>query len=187
MARTYTHHIPLGFTAPSFHLPDTLSGTAKGYTDVRGEKATVVVFMCNHCPFVVHILDRLLEQARTYIPKGIGFVAISANDVANYPDDHPDKMRELALQKAFPFPYLYDEDQTVAKAYDAACTPDFSVFDANDRCVYRGRFDASTPGNDHPVTGADLQNVLDQLLRGEHPSPDNQLPSLGCNIKWKSA
>jgi peroxiredoxin len=187
MARTLTHHIPLGFTAPPFELPDVVSAKLTAFNDVKGEAGTVVVFMCNHCPFVVHILNRFIDVAHEYLPKGIGFVAISSNDVVNYPADHPDKMRELALTMGFPFAYLYDEDQSVARAYDAACTPDFNVFDADDRCVYRGQFDASRPGNDHPVTGADLAAVLDQLLRGAHPSPENQIPSMGCNIKWKSA
>lgn len=187
MARTLTHQIPLGFEAPEFRLPDTVSGEPVSFSAIRGEAGTVVVFMCNHCPFVVHILDRMIEVARTFMPQGIGFVAISSNDVVNYPDDRPEKMRELALAKGFPFRYLYDEDQSVAKAYDAACTPDFNVFDAQNRCVYRGQFDAARPGNDQPVTGADLAKVLSQLLRGEHPSPENQIPSMGCNIKWKSA
>ena len=187
MARTLTHQIPLRFKAPPIGLPDVASDERTEFNDIKGRSGTVVVFMCNHCPFVVHILDCLIEVARDYIPKGIGFVAISANDAVNYPDDHPDKMRELAIAKDFPFRYLYDEDQSVARAYDAACTPDFSVFDADDRCVYRGQFDASRPGNGIPVTGADLVGVIEQLLRGEQPSPYNQMPSMGCNIKWKSA
>lgn len=179
--------IPLGFKAPDFSLPDVVSGEHKTFNDLRGQHGTVVVFMCNHCPFVVHILDRLLDVGRAYLPKGIGFVAISANDVANYPDDSPEQMRELARTKNFPFAYLYDESQAVAKAYDAACTPDFSVFNADGLCVYRGQFDGARPGNGVAVTGEDLAAALDLLVKGETPPADGQIPSLGCNIKWKQA
>lgn len=186
MARTPTHIIPLGFQAPLFELPDTVSGKTLSFNDVKGEKGTVVVFMCNHCPFVIHILDEMVNVAHHYLDQGIGFVAISSNDVANYPQDHPDLMRKLAEEKGFRFPYLYDESQEVAKAYDAACTPDFNVFNADGRCVYRGQFDAARPGNEVPVTGKDMRETLDFLLRGESPPADGQIPSLGCNIKWKT-
>jgi thiol-disulfide isomerase/thioredoxin len=153
--------------------------------DVTGEHGTVVMFICNHCPFVVHVLDELIRVANEYRIKGIGFVAISSNDVANYPDDSPEKMKQLADTKAFPFPYLYDETQEVAKAYTAACTPDFSVFNASGKCVYRGQLDASRPGNDEPINGEDLRLVLDNLLSGQE-IPTDQIPSIGCNIKWKA-
>jgi peroxiredoxin len=179
--------IPLGFEAPDFLLLDTISGVNKSFEDLQGTHGTVVVFMCNHCPFVVHILDRLVEIAHEYLPKGIGFITVSSNDVANYPDDSPEKMSALAKAKGFPFAYLYDESQAVAKAYDAACTPDFSVFDTNKRCVYRGQFDGARPGNDVAVTGIDLANALDLLIAGKTPPAEGQIPSLGCNIKWKQA
>lgn len=187
MARTPSNMIPLGFKAPSFSLPDVVSGEHKSFDDLQGQHATVVVFMCNHCPFVVHILDRFVEIAREYMPKGIGFIAISSNDVENYPDDSPEKMKALALEKRFPFAYLYDESQDVAKAYDAACTPDFSIFDRSKRCVYRGQFDGSRPGNDVAVTGKDLAAALDLLIAGRTPPAEGQTPSLGCNIKWKQS
>lgn len=184
MALTPTTSIPLGFTAPDFLLPDVVTGRKVSYSAIKGVKGTVVMFICNHCPYVIHVLEELINLANEYQEKGIGFVAISSNDVENYPDDHPDKMRKLALKESFPFPYLYDETQEIAKAYDAACTPDFSVFNEQDKAVYRGRLDGSRPGNDIPVTGEDLRKALDQLLAGEK-IPEEQLPSMGCNIKWK--
>jgi thiol-disulfide isomerase/thioredoxin len=185
MARTPTTQIPLGFKAPDFVLTDTVTG--KNYTlpMLKGNKGTVVMFICNHCPFVVHVREEILSIARHYLPKGIGFVAISSNDAAQYPDDAPDKMAELAQSENFPFPYLYDESQQVAKAYAAACTPDFSVFDENLICVYRGQMDDSRPGNQEPVNGKDLRHVLDCLIE-KKTIPSEQKPSLGCNIKWKA-
>ena len=185
MARTLTHQIPLGFIAPDFFLLNPRDGKYYRYADVRGNKGTVVVFMCNHCPFVVHILDELLAVARDFTARGIGFVFINANDVVAYPADHPDLMKTLADTHNFPCAYLFDETQEVAKAYDAACTPDFNVFDANDRCVYRGQFDAARPGNEHPVTGRDLRSALQRVVAGERPNEADQIPSMGCNIKWK--
>ena len=185
MARTPTTQIELGFKAPEFSISDTVSGETFTYNKLKGEKGTVVVFICNHCPFVIHVLDEILNIAREYQNKGIGFIAISSNDVINYPDDSPEKMKELAIQKNFPFPYLYDETQDVAKAYDAACTPDFSVFDKNDICVYRGQMDDSRPGNDEPVNGKDLRKVMNYLLEDKELDFE-QKPSLGCNIKWKT-
>lgn len=185
MARTPTTEIPLGFKAPDFNLPDVVSHKQLNLSGLKGEKGTVVMFICNHCPFVVHVRQEILNIARTYLPKGIGFVVISANDAENYPDDSPEKMAELAVKENFPFPYLYDETQEVAKAYAAACTPDFSVFDDSLICVYRGQMDDSRPGNDAPVNGKDLREALDCLLAGK-PLPEVQKPSLGCNIKWKS-
>lgn len=185
MARTPTTQIPLGFKAPAFSIPDTVSGKIYTYENLRGDKGTVVIFICNHCPFVIHVREELVRVANDYMSKGFGFVVISSNDVENYPDDAPDKMKTLAEEMNFPFPYLYDEYQDVAKAYDAACTPDFSVFDANDVCVYRGQLDDSRPGNEEPVNGKDLRKVLDYLSEGKDIDFE-QKPSLGCNIKWKS-
>lgn len=184
MAATPTYRIPLGFPAPDFYLPEPRTGAFFRFQDVRGDRGTVVVFMCNHCPYVLHILDALLETAALFKGQGIGFVGISSNDVSGYPEDAPEKMAALATVKNFPFPYLYDESQAVAKAYFAACTPDFSVFDARNFCVYRGQFDSSRPKNDIPVTGADLKAVLNALVEGQ-PMPSEQAPSIGCNIKWK--
>lgn len=184
MARTPTTQIPLGFKAPDFNLPDAVSGNHINFGDIDGEKGTVVMFICNHCPFVIHVKDELVRLANDYLPKGIGFVAISSNDVVNYPADSPDKMQLFALDNGFPFPYLYDETQEVAKAYDAACTPDFSVFDDNRKCVYRGQLDNARPENDQPNDGRDLRAVLDALIEGREV-PKDQKPSIGCNIKWK--
>ena len=142
------------------------------------------MFICNHCPFVIHVLNELIRVGNDYKTKGIGFVAIGSNDVSTHPDDSPEKMKALAAEKEFTFPYLYDETQEIAKAYTAACTPDFSVFDADDNCVYRGQLDDSRPGNDEPVNGKDLRKVLDTLIDGKSV-PADQKPSLGCNIKWK--
>ncbi len=184
MALTETETIPLGFTAPDFELPDTLSGRVMRLADVAGEKGLVVMFICNHCPYVVHVQDELVHVASTYQKRGIGFVAISSNDVVHYPQDGPALMKALGAELGFSFPYLYDEDQSVAKAYRAACTPDFSVFDAHLKCVYRGRLDNSSPGNGKPVTGADLRHCLDQLLVDGQVAME-QFPSMGCNIQWK--
>ena len=184
MAVTPTKKTPLGFKAPDFRLPDTVSGEKKSLQELKSDKGMVVVFICNHCPYVKHIIDELVNVAEEYMPKGISFAAISSNDVESHPEDHPDKMKEFAIKHRFVFPYLYDESQEVAKAYDAACTPDFNVFDGEMKCVYRGQFDPSRPGNDEPVTGKDLRSALDTILAGEKVSED-QVPSTGCNIKWK--
>lgn len=184
MALTPSNMMPLGTSAPDFSLPDTVTGACLSFSDIQGEIATVVMFICNHCPYVKHINDELVRLGNDYGNKGVGFVAISANDVENYPEDSPEKMKSLAEELGYPFPYLYDESQSVAKAYDAACTPDFFVFDANAGCVYRGRLDGSTPGNDVPVTGEDLRAALDMVLAGESVSEEQQ-PSVGCNIKWR--
>lgn len=185
MARTPSVSLPLGYTAPKFNLPDVVSKNHLSFDEIRGKHGTVVMFICNHCPFVIHVLDELIRIGNEYQQQGIGFVAISSNDVSSYPDDAPELMKELSERKDFPFPYLYDETQAVAKAYTAACTPDFSVFDAKDICVYRGQLDDSRPGNDAPVNGKDLREVLDKLIVGAVISKD-QRPSLGCNIKWKA-
>ncbi len=184
MSLTESNHMPLGTTAPDFTLPDVVTGEPVSLGQCQSDKATVVMFICNHCPYVVHILDKLVTVAREYTAKGVSFIAISSNDVANYPDDSPEKMRALALANDFPFPYLYDESQAVAKAYDAACTPDLFVFDGANNLAYQGRFDAATPGNKAPITGQDLSDALTALLSGEQVT-DTQYPSMGCNIKWK--
>lgn len=185
MALTETVTIPLGFTAPDFNLLNTKTGEMESYSDYRGGKGTVVMFICNHCPYVVHVREKLVALANHYLPLGVGFIAISSNDIKNYPMDGPAQMNQLAEDLRFPFPYFYDESQDVARAYSAECTPDFSIFDENDSCVYRGRLDESSPGNGKPLTGKDLSAALDALLTGnEVPSP--QHPSMGCNIKWKS-
>ena len=184
MAATPTIQIPLGFKAPDFKLPDMISGKEKTLDELQSDKATVVVFICNHCPYVIHIIDELVKVGKEYMDKGVSFVMINSNDVENYPADSPEKMVEFARNRDFPFPYLFDETQEVAKAYDAACTPDFNVFDGDLKCVYRGQFDDSRPKNDEPVTGADLRKTLDLLLTGEE-IPKEQRPSIGCNIKWK--
>ena len=186
MAITPTTSIPLGFQAPLFTLPDALTGDALNSDELMQGGPSVVVFMCNHCPFVVHLVDSLVDFAAEYQARGLNFIAISSNDVEKYPQDGFEQMRELATEKGFTFPYLYDESQDVAHAYDAACTPDFSVFDTNGKCVYRGQYDASRPGNDIPLTGDDLRRVCDALLTGETVPAEGQVPSIGCNIKWKS-
>ncbi len=184
MALTPTNMIPLGFDAPEFQLPDVISGNVLNFRDLKSEKATVAVFICNHCPCVRHIMSELVQVGREYIPKGVSFIMINSNDVEMYPDDSPEKMKRFAAENEFPFPYLFDENQEVARAFDAACTPDFNVIDSKGKVVYRGRFDDSRPENGRPVTGKDLRNALESLLRGEKVSED-QIPSIGCNIKWK--
>jgi thiol-disulfide isomerase/thioredoxin len=184
MARVNSSMVALGTAAPDFNLPDTVSGKNISLNDVKGEVATLVMFICNHCPFVVHVNDELVRLANDYKNKGIGFVAISANDVVAYPADAPDKMKENALQLGYPFPYCYDESQETAKAYAAACTPDFFFYDKNLHLVYRGQLDDSRPGNEIPVTGNDIRNALDCLLNGKLV-PELQRPGIGCNIKWK--
>ncbi len=186
MARTPSNMLPLGTRAPHFELPDTVSGTLKTLENVRGEKGTVVMFICNHCPFVKHVNPALSRLGKAYQEKGIGFVAISSNDVINYPEDAPHLMKENALAEGYTFPYLYDESQEVARAYNAACTPDFYLFDRQLELVYRGQLDDSRPGNGIPVTGADLKQAMDRLISGE-PQSEAQKPSIGCNIKWKES
>lgn len=185
MAATESNMMPLGTKAPYFNLPDTISGESKTLQDLKSDKATVIMFICNHCPFVKHVQTGLVKLANDYLPKGISFAAISSNDVKNYPDDSPERMKEAAKQFSYPFPYLYDESQDIAQAYGAACTPDFYIFDKDLKCVYRGQMDDSRPSNDIPVTGEDLRAALDAILAGKPVSLD-QKPSIGCNIKWKS-
>lgn len=184
MARTPSNMLALGTKAPSFNLLDTVSDNFKNLEDVRGNKGTVVLFICNHCPFVIHVNQAIVELAHDYQSKDIGFVAISSNDVANYPQDSPDLMKNTALELEYPFPYLYDETQEVAKAYDAACTPDCYLFDGDLELVYRGQLDDSRPGNAKPVTAADMRHALDCLINNTE-NTETQKPSIGCNIKWK--
>ena len=176
--------VALGTSAPEFSLPDTVSDKNISLADVKGSVATVVMFICNHCPFVVHVNPELVKLANDYKGKGIGFVAISANDVITHPHDAPDKMKEIAKELGYPFPYCYDETQEVARAYDAACTPDFFIYDKDLKLVYRGQLDDSRPGNDIPVNGKDIRKALDCLLNGQ-PVQAEQRPSIGCNVKWK--
>ncbi len=186
MAATESTMMPLGTIAPDFELPDTVTGVSKTLRSLKGLKGTLVMFICNHCPYVQHVKPQLIEIAQHYTPQGVSFIAISSNDVANYPQDAPDKMRDMMAEWGNPFAaYLYDESQQVAKAYDAACTPDFFLFDAKLVCVYRGRLDASTPKNGMPGDGGDMRAALDNLLLGQPINP-KQIPSIGCNIKWKS-
>lgn len=186
MAATASNMLPLGTSAPDFNLPDTITGKPLGLQELKGEQGTIVMFICNHCPYVLHVKQQLIAIAQQYATLGIATIAISANDIENYPQDAPDKMQQLMTEWGHPFAaYLFDETQAVAKAYQAACTPDIYLFDADLKCVYRGRLDASTPKNDEPVTGADLRNALDNLL-ARQPIDGEQIPSIGCNIKWKA-
>lgn len=176
--------LPLGTLATDFALLDVISGNILHLSEQKSDKATVIMFICNHCPFVKHIQKDLVKLANDYLSKGVSFIAISSNDIASYPEDAPAKMKMEAEQHHYPFPYLYDETQEVAKAYQAACTPDFYIFDKALQLVYRGQMDDSRPSSHIPVTGHDLRNALDVVLKGEKPDP-NQKPSVGCNIKWK--
>jgi len=186
MAETLSQMIPLGAIAPDFLLPDTVTGRTFGLQDLKGDKGTIVMFICNHCPYVLHVKDQLIAIAKEYKDKGVATIAISANDVQNYPADAPDKMQALMEAWGRPFAaYLYDESQDTARAYQAACTPDIYLFDAALACVYRGRLDGSTPKSNVPLTGADLRDALDNLLAGRAIDPQ-QIPSMGCNIKWKA-
>ncbi len=175
--------LSLGTTAPDFLLLD-VSGRTLTWKNIAGESGTVVMFICNHCPFVKHVADELTRLGHDYIPRGIGMVAINSNDVASYPADSPEQMVHEAEQRGYPFPYLYDETQEVAKAYHAACTPDFYLFDRDARLIYRGQLDGSRPDSGLPVTGSDLRQAIDAVLNGGDV-PAAQIPSIGCNIKWK--
>lgn len=176
---------PLGSTAPAFSLPEPATGRTVSLDDFSEAPALLVVFMCNHCPFVKHVADGLADFAREYRERGLAVVGINANNVESHPDDSPEKMAEEVERRGYTFPYLFDESQEVAKAYGAACTPDFFLYDADRRLVYRGQFDASRPSLDTPVTGEDLRAACDAVLAGDTPDPDGQVPSVGCNIKWK--
>ena len=184
MALTPSTMLPLGTTAPDFNLPDT-NGEMVSLEDFKGAPALLVLFICNHCPYVKHIRSGLAQLARDYTPRRVAIVAINSNDVANYPDDSPVKMKEEVRAAGYTFPYLYDETQEVAQAYRAACTPDIYLFDKNFKLVYRGQFDDSRPNSGIPVTGKDLRAALDAVLASK-PVEANQKASMGCNIKWKS-
>ena len=184
MSLTESKPVETGSKAPDFTLLNTIDNQEYSLQDLKGKQGTVIVFSCNHCPFVKHINQELVAVAKKYQKKGIQFIAISSNDVENYPQDGPAKMKEVAKEEAYPFPYLYDESQQVAKDYNAACTPDFYLFDDDLRLTYHGRFDASRPGNDVAVTGKDLVEAMEALLENQ-PLLEQQLPSMGCNIKWK--
>jgi peroxiredoxin len=184
MALTPSTMLPLGTVAMDFQLPDTNGKIVSLVELAKGKSALLVIFICNHCPYVIHIRAGLAQFARDYAPKRVGIVGISSNDAKNYPADSPAKMKDEVKTAGYIFPYLYDETQAVAKAYRAACTPDIFLFDQGRKLVYRGQFDASRPGNGIPVTGKDLRAALDALLAGK-PAPENQIPSIGCNIKWK--
>jgi peroxiredoxin len=185
MARTPSNMLPLGTHAPDFKLLDTVSGDTLSFHQIHSDQGTVVMFICNHCPFVKHVFSGIVELANNYQNKGFGFVAISSNDVENYPDDSPELMAKVAQEENFSFPYLYDKTQQVARAYDAACTPDFYIFDKNQKLVYRGQLDNSRPENGIPVTGKDMRSALDSILNNTEISA-TQKPSIGCNIKWKN-
>ncbi len=182
MSLTPSTMLPIGTLAPDFQLPDT-DGKIVRLADLKGAKALLVMFICNHCPYVQHIRAELAKLGNDYQPKGVAVVGISSNDAKNFPEDNPVAMKREKKQFGYTFPYLYDATQEVAKAYRAACTPDFYIFDAHQRLVYRGQIDDSRPGNGKPVTGRDLRAALDAVLAGQPVSP-NQKPSLGCNIKW---
>src|SRR5690606_5475919 len=184
MANTPSNMLALGTVAPAFNLLDTVSDTYLSLDNLKGAQGTVIMFICNHCPFVLHVNQQLVAIANQYAEKGIAFVAISSNDVINYPQDGPKHMKLQAEKEQYPFPYLYDESQDIAKAYDAACTPDIYLFDADLKLVYRGQLDDSRPGNGIEVTGQDLRHALDCLLENKE-NTNMQKPSIGCNIKWK--
>jgi peroxiredoxin len=182
MVRTPSTMLPLGTQAPDFSLPN-IDGRTVSRTDFAG-RPLLVMFICNHCPFVKHVAEELARLGRDYQAKGVAIVGVSSNDVASHPDDSPEKMKEEAAFRGYTFPYLYDADQSVAQAYQAACTPDFFLFDPGHKLVYRGQLDASRPKSEIPVTGADLRAALDAVLAGQPPLAE-QRASLGCNIKWK--
>ncbi len=184
MALTPSNMLPLGTKAPDFKLTCAVSEKELSLDDLKSDKATVVMFICNHCPYVKHVQKGLVELANDYTPKGVSFIAINSNDISKYPDDSPANMKRVALSLGYTFPYLFDETQDVARAYDAACTPDFYVFDADMKLIYRGQMDDSRPGNGKPVTGRDIREALDSILSGKKVSA-GQVPSIGCNIKWK--
>jgi peroxiredoxin len=184
MARTPSNMLPLGTIAPGFTLKDTNSNNEYSFEDLKGSKGTLVVFICNHCPFVLHVINEIVMIANDYRVQGLGVVAISSNDVVKYPQDSPELMTEFAFQNKIDFPYLYDESQQVAKDFDAACTPDFYLFDDQDKLFYRGQLDDSRPGNRIPLSGTDLRSAIDALIYNRSLK-EPQKPSIGCSIKWK--
>lgn len=184
MALTESNPFEIGKQAPNFTLPNVVTNENNSLEQLKGEKGAVVMFICNHCPYVLHVNNELVRIANDYAELGINFIAISSNDAVEYPQDGPEKMKERAQELNYPFPYLYDETQEVAKAYAAACTPDFYLFNADLKAVYHGQLDDARPGNDTAITGIDLRNAMDLLLEGRE-NTTTQKPSIGCNIKWK--
>jgi len=184
MAQTPSNMLPLGTIAPKFKLKDTNSNHHYSYDELKGTKGTLVMFICNHCPFVVHVIEEIVNIANDYHVQDIGIIAISSNDILKYPQDSPELMSQFAFKNKMEFPYLYDESQEVAKAYDAACTPDFFLIDAQDKLFYRGQLDDSRPGNGIPLSGSDLRNAIDAVIKNR-TLKTHQKPSMGCNIKWK--
>lgn len=184
MAQTPSTMLPLGTRAFPFSLPDTQSGKMMNLSQFKSDKATVIMFICNHCPYVKHMQNELVRLVKDYQARGVAFVAISSNDAVQYPDDSPQRMKEVAEQLGYPFPYLYDESQEIARKYQAACTPDFYIFNKDLLLVYRGQLDDSRPGNNIPVSGKDIRRALDNILNGKPVEPE-QRPSVGCSIKWK--
>lgn len=184
MVLTESTMIPLGSKAPDFQLPDTVSSKTISLDTFANQPALLVMFICQHCPFVKHVKEELARLGKDYADRGLGMVAISANNVETHPDDSPGNLKAMAEELGFNFPFCYDESQETAKAYTAACTPDFFLFDDQRKLVYRGQLDDSRPGNDQPVTGKDLRAAIDAVLTGKQVNP-NQKPSIGCNIKWK--
>jgi|TARA_B110000914_G_scaffold194655_1_gene182859 thiol-disulfide isomerase/thioredoxin len=183
MARTPSNMVPIGFEAPSFKLYDTLSNQTLDSDILFGDKCTLIMFICNHCPFVKHVNQEIVQLSKDYKNMGINFIAISSNDVVNYPEDSPEEMTKTGIFEKYTFPYLYDETQEIARNYDAACTPDFYVFDSNKKLIYRGQLDDSRPGNNIPLSGSDIRIVFDSVLESKQITI-NQKPSIGCNIKW---
>ena len=177
--------LPLGTKAPDFNLFDPVTSEMVSLDDIRGEKGTVIMFICNHCPYVKHVNKEIVRVSNDYRVVGFGFVAISSNDIVKYPEDAPSEMVIISEKNDYSFPYLYDDTQEIAKSYDAACTPDLYLFDDELKLIYRGQLDKSRPGNGIPVNGRDLREALDNVLNN-HPQRDDQKPSMGCNIKWKS-
>lgn len=177
--------LPLGVLAPTFNLSEPASHKFINFDDYKDHSAYLVMFICNHCPYVKHLHPKLEEICSAYAKKGVAVFAISSNDTNRYPEDNTIMMIKEAKHRGFTFPYLFDEDQSIAKAYHAACTPDFFLFDSEKKLAYRGQFDDSRPGNGLPLTGSSLKEALDAVLAGKHPNPNNQKPSIGCNIKWK--
>lgn len=184
MALTESNNFPLGSKAPDFILPEPKTGKEVSLKEIYSDKGTVVMFICNHCPYVLHVNEELVRLVKHYQEMGISFVGISSNDISRYPADSPEKMKEVVEEEGYTFPYLYDESQEVAKSYDAACTPEFYVFDKDLRLFYHGQMDDSRPSSDHPIDGKDLRNALELLLGGKD-LPTVQKPGIGCGIKWK--
>jgi peroxiredoxin len=184
MSNTPSNMLPLKTIAPNFNLINTKTDKLISLNEAKGEKGTLIMFICNHCPFVLHVNSELVKLANDYSATGISFVAISSNDVKHYPQDSPELMKKVAAKEKYPFPYLYDETQEIAKAYRAACTPDFFLFNSELKLVYRGQLDSSRPGNNTPVTGKDIRDAIDSVLAGKKVN-EKQFPSMGCNIKWK--